>query len=95
VIGITVTAWRIGKNARALGNPVRPKTRSILMANSDTGLRELSMGEIDEVTGALGPMGSAVAFIIGAALVIGGIIGATVYGASQVGDFPQGPKNVG
>ena len=40
-------------------------------------------------------MGTAVAFIIGAALVIGGIIGATVYGASQVGDFPQGPKNVG
>ena len=53
MIGITVTAWRIGKNARALGNPVRPKTRSILMANSDTGLRELSMGEIDDVSGAL------------------------------------------
>jgi hypothetical protein len=95
VTGITVAAWSVGKNSRALGNPVQPKTRSTLMANSDTGLRELSMGEIDEVTGALGPIGSAIAFIIGAGLIIGGIIGATVYGASQVGDYPQTPKNVG
>jgi lactobin A/cerein 7B family class IIb bacteriocin len=95
VTGITVAAWRVGKNPRVLGNHVQPKTRSILMANSDTGLREFTLGEIDEVNGGLGPIGSAVAFIIGAALVIGGIIGATVYGASQVGDYPQTPKNVG
>jgi hypothetical protein len=66
-----------------------------MMANSDMGLRELTIGEVDTVAGALGPIGSAIAFIVGAGLVIGGIIGATVYGASQVGDFPQDPKNVG